>query len=271
MSLGSYAPTDEPYSVDGVTFYKDPGSTEVIHKDAKLFCFTKPINHNVFWYKTDNPDLNPLSSLQRGWEKGSPYRAVSSLSGEIEHWTQHQYTFPPEAIAPYLPDIAVAGARAHWHGDVQGTVYGLLVSEKAKVIIDDLDPDGSYFFPMSLTIQETGEPLGGAHFYWKPRREFRFQRRKGADIGGKTLDTPFAPGSAFWDAQIAWELSHNVALRHYLQGIPFWTLNTDNGNFGMSPEVFGRLKAEGLTGLIEIVGENYNAPDFDRNSNVGHF
>jgi len=264
----TYEPTDKPYSVDGVTFYKEQQSPAVIHTSAKFFAFVQPTNDDVYFTKYKDQNTHSISYIEPGWGHDSNYRVRLSLPAGMEKWSRLRYTFPPEAIAPYLSDITIKGERAHWYPDFGATVQSLLVTERAKQAILDLDPGNHYFQPARVTIAETGKPLPEQRFFWKPRNVMRFDHRAPSR---NLFRPPFRPGGAFWNAQIAWELKFNEALRDYVSRLPFWALDQDQFNFGMSPDVFRSLKAAGFTGLIEIVGDNYYADDFDRNANVGHF
>lgn len=264
----SFKPTDEPYTVDGVTFYKEVHSPNVVHQDARFFAFTKSTNDDAFFRKFANDDAFAISYIEPGWGHDSPYREQLTLPSGLDRWSRLRYTFPPAAIAPHLSDFTVKGERSHWFADFSSTYYGLLVTARARVAIEELDPDNHYFFEVNITIEETGDPLPERRFYWKPRNVMRFKHSKPQ---GPYFRPPFRSGGAFSDTEVAWELKHNEKLRNYVADLPFWTLDWDQFNFGMSPRVFQSLKSEGFTGLVEIDGEDYFADDFDRNANVGYF
>ncbi|RED18657.1 hypothetical protein [Pontivivens insulae] len=270
-----YTPTDEPIKIGGidgtkVEYYREIPTADVIHKNAKFFAFTVSTNQVAPHRDYGSVKSDWVDWMKPGWGMDSPFRKRIEMPEPQPLWDAYLYDFEPKDIGPYLQDFSVNGARAHWVPDIWTAVNGLIVTERARNVIKELDPGLSYFFPMTITITETGEPLPERRFYWKPRRTFDFWD----SLGGKSLGRltkPFSAGCAFGRLEVAWQLTNNEVLRDHLASLPFWTLEPDNSNFGMRPDVFARLKSELFTGLIEIVGDNRNAPGFDKNANIGVF
>ncbi|MEL7470389.1 MAG: hypothetical protein AAFN27_18185 [Pseudomonadota bacterium] len=181
------------------------------------------------------------------------------------------YTFPPEAIAPHLSDIVINPERAHWFPDIFAVHLGLIVNAAVRAVIEELDPDNNYFFPLNVYVDGDTDPLPEARFYWKPRRQLNFTARKQVDAHGNLYETPFEPGLTFANEQLAWELKFNEPVREFIATLPFWTSGPDLFGFGMSVDVFRRLKSEKFTGLLELTSDNRNSKDFDRSHNVGYF
>jgi len=173
-----------------------------------------------------------------------------------------------KAIAPHLSNISIRHERAHWYADFSATHLALIVTERARDCIEELDPGMNYFFPMVITVRETGDPLPDKRYYWWPRRELRYNL---PDPHGPLRKVPYRVDSPFGDSEVAWELTNNEKLREFVSSLPFWAMATNNFNFAMTPSVFTRLKAERFTGLIEIEGENRRAAGFDHNRNIGHY
>lgn len=263
--------TDKPYTLDGITYYRETPTNRVIHDGAKFFAFIQIVNDNVFSQHFVKEGVRPVSGRRPGWGRESTYREVQPMDVGNARWEMKFYTFPPEAIEPHLSDLTIEEKRAHWLPDFYGNYLGLIVTERAKAVIEELDLGMNYFFPMSIKIRETGQGLGEPRFYWRPRREIDFSLLRSGEEHGPLLSTPYVAGSPFSDAEIAWELANNERLRDFLADIPFWNLSHGLVEFGMSPGVFKRLKQELFTGLIEIEGTDPLDEDFDHNQNIGCF
>lgn len=260
--------TDESLTVDGVTFYREEPSAEVIHQDAKFFVCTHPINDDAFWTEYENEETRSLSRIREGWGNDSPYRKHIDLDVGNQRWEMFEYTFPPEAIAPHLSNISISHERAHWYADFSATHLALIVTQRARDCIEELDPGMNYFFPMTIAVRETGELLEDQRYYWKPRRGLRYDFPK---PHGPLHEVPYRASSPFANSEVAWELTNNEKLREFVGDLPFWTMEKNNFNFAMSSSAFKRLKAEKFTGLLEIEGKNRLAANFDQNRNIGHF
>lgn len=259
---------DEPFTVDGVTFYREEPTTEVIHQDATIFTFNHTTNDAAFWTEHENKEIFPVSIVEKGWGRDSPYRKQIDIDVGHPRWEMFEYTFPPEAMAPHLCNISIRHERAHWYADFSATHLALIVTERARDCIEELDPGMNYFFPMVITVRETGEPLPEKRYFWRPRRELKYNL---PDPHGPLRKVPYRPSSPFGDTEVAWELTNNEKLRELVSNFPFWAMETNNFNFAMSSSVFKRLKAEKFTGLLEIEGESRRAAGFDHNRNIGHY
>lgn len=178
-------------------------------------------------------------------------------------------TCPPEAMAPLLSNFSVEADYADWVPDIWSSHLALIVTAKVRQVIEELDPGFHYFYPMTIRVTQTGDPLPEEHFYWVPRRRMFFRPdREGA--------TPPGAWSAWEDGgfsnrQNVWEYINNTALRSFLGELPFWTEGLKTFSFAMSKPVFHRLKQEGFTGLLELECEDRYDEDCDRSHNVGHF
>lgn len=263
--------TEETRVVDGVTFRKEKPTATTRPVDAKFYVFTHSSLDGVFVREFVNDQVRLVSMLRPGWGPGSQHWTDLPIAPDVGHWKMRYYTFPPEAIAPHLSDFAIDEARADWYPDISATHLGLIVTEEVRAVIEGLDPGSSYFFPMQIRIIETGDPLPGTRYYWKPRREMVFTAWTGRPGVNPVLTNKFPPGSSFSNDQTAWEFANNQPLREFLGQLPFWTMGPRHFGFAMSPTAFRTLKAELFTGLLEMTADGYDSPDFDFSCNVGYF
>lgn len=177
--------------------------------------------------------------------------------------------FPFDVIEPYLTDISIAEERADWFPDFYATMNSVIVTARARHVIKTLDPGFSYFYPITVRVTETGDPIPGERFHWIARRRMN-------DIVPSRPDPRPSMFPVWWGGGIfsgsrrKWEFQNNPALRDFLKNLPFWGLSVSFGSFAMSSPVFKRLKSELFTGLVELECDDRYDEECDRTPNVGH-
>ena len=191
------------------------------------------------------------------------------LPEEVGEWRLEILTAEPEDFAPFFTDIRVRRDRWHWMTDVtEGNK--LMVRPAVKAVIEELDEEMNYFFPMKVFDRDTGELISDEYHYWIPRRRLWFEPKKSLKERwdeGKRETVPFV--GAFSDVEKVWEFQNNAPLREFLGKLAFWGLSGSLSDVAFSNPVFHRLKSEGFTGLVENTATGH----WDRNyfQNIGHF
>ncbi|SPJ31091.1 hypothetical protein [Falsiruegeria mediterranea] len=249
--------------LDGHDFILEEPSREVI-REALFYVYyastTGPVME-IEWVR-DYPQFGPRNE---GWSKDSPHRVWHDLPEEVGEWRLEILTAEPEGFAPFFTDIRVRRDRWHWMTDItEGNK--LMVRPAVKAVIEELDKEMNYFFPMKVFDRDMGELISDEYHYWIPRRRLWFEPEvfKRSD---RVVDMPFVGPFARIDT--AWELTHNQALRAMAAEYPFWGLSASLTDVAFSNPVFHRLKSEGITGLVENTATGH----WDRNyfQNIGHF
>jgi len=77
---------EKPFTVDGVTFYREEPTTEVIHQDATIFTYNHSINNDAFWTEYENEAIFPVSIVEKGWGRDSPYRKQIDIDVGQPRW-----------------------------------------------------------------------------------------------------------------------------------------------------------------------------------------
>jgi hypothetical protein len=184
------------------------------------------------------------------WRKGSPYLKPQKLPRGIGFlWRYEVITCDRNAFDRYISDLRITtDDLIDLIPDISAWPPFGLVSARAKEVLEDLFPDGSYFYEM--TIQTTqGQPIGRPFYHWVPRHRFFFDYRQ-----SKTkLPTHVWPfhWMAAPDPQTAWELTNNASIRDFLDTIPFWGIGMRLFVPAYTNATFAALKAAKLTGLVE--------------------
>ena len=274
-----YTKTDEPIKVGDVVYRREIPTPDVAHKDARFFVYTFPYMDGGHFDVLDPLDTWIVDSGSKGWGNDSAFRRVEPIPDLGEDWQLCTYDFSYSDIEKYLPDFSVRADRAHWFADIYATAFGIVVSEKVRHAIEELDPSNSLYFPVNITVQGTGQPIEGDRFYWRPKREILYNLNKNEHRLREVENYRRAhgPNSGFKNKIVLYELHTNNQVRDYLATIPFWTFGyTDtftfaNWVFGMSAPVFASFKSRLITGLREAVGDNYDDEDFDKSCNVRAF
>lgn len=173
-------------------------------------------------------------------------REQLSLPPEAANWLDQAWTFDMDLLREkYLSGISIKEGTAEFFADFAGGGFTTRVSEAAKQVIEEIDPQFSVFEPMDLLERPSMRPAKGPYYHWIVNRRRRYKRPTPLDKG-RFQDTTSRLGE---DAQ--WEVTHVPAVREFLSDVPFWCRTTEGGQIAMRADAFRRLKAAGLTGLVE--------------------
>ena len=264
MSAPTKSALPDPVVIDGITFRPETPTREP-QREARVYAFLDggpSIPLQFDWSMDGKEDFAPRAN---GWGANSPHRAKQALPDEIGEWEFEILTFPPEAFERFRSDVTIVAERSGWLSDfLQGSF--VMVRPAPRTVIDALDPDMNYFFPINVLDRDTGDLITGEYCYWVPRRRlwFRPKERRGSD---KRLHRVSSYGLG--RADVAWELANNTPLQNLLGTLPLWTLGAQNIFPAMSAHLFRRFKEEGFTGLPEVMTEDGDERDFSQC--IGHF
>lgn len=207
-----------------------------------------------------NPDWIP---------KHSPYFEPQEVPSDIGGaWRHYRLTASPDQMAQFVVPLRISLDKLadHLPAFTAWPPFGL-VSAHARDILEQLAPSGSVFIPADLRTSN-GAPVNSPHFHWIPRDRLYFDEPSWAlEERVKHVKTlPFSGPFAY--RTVAWQLSHNSALRRYLADIPFWGMAMDMIRFAFSANAFATLRAAKCTGLVENTAEY--ASERKMHESIGH-
>jgi hypothetical protein len=189
------------------------------------------------------------------WYPGGAYHHPQALPPDIGwRWSHVVLTAPPAAFAPYTPPLQVKDpAMLALIPDVFTWTMLPLVSDRARAVLEAQFPDGSYFLATAITAAN-GARTERDYFYWVPRHQLFFNEDKVAgEPEPKRADVSnFLPS---FGREKLWQMIHNMPLRAFLQGLPYWGFHFNLSSTLFNSQCFHALKAARLTGLIENTAE----------------
>jgi len=152
----------EAIRLDGHDFILEEPNREVI-REALFYVHyastTGPVM-KIEWVR----DYSQFSVRNEGWGKDSPHRVWHDLPEEVGEWRLEILTATPEDFAPFLTDIRVRRDGWHWMSDVM-TGSKLMIRPAVKAVIQELDGEMNYFFPMKVFDRDTGELISDEYHY----------------------------------------------------------------------------------------------------------
>ena len=208
------------------------------------------------------------------WFSGGAWHRPQAMPADIGwRWSHIVLTAPPSAFAPYIEAPQVKDpAMLALIPDVFTWPALPLVSDRARAVLEAQFPDGSYFFPTTITAAN-GARTERDYFHWVPRHRLFFNKDK---VAGK----PEPKRAAVWNFlpvfgdEGQWELIHNAALRAFLQGLPYWGYKLRLNSPLFTSRCFHALKTARLTGLIENTAERSSQhseqPPYNPWESIGH-
>ena len=208
------------------------------------------------------------------WFSGGAWHRPQAMPADIGwRWSHIVLTAPPSAFAPYIEAPQVKDpAMLALIPDVFTWPALPLVSDRARAVLEAQFPDGSYFFPTTITAAN-GARTERDYFHWVPRHRLFFKEDK---VEGE----PEPKRAAVWNfshpsgGEVQWEMIHNAALRAFLQGLPYWCYNFRLDAPIFTSRCFHALKAARLTGLIENTAaessQHYAEPPYNPWELIGH-
>ncbi|MEL6948024.1 MAG: hypothetical protein AAFO73_10370, partial [Pseudomonadota bacterium] len=145
--------------------------------------------------------------------------------------------------------------------------FQALQNANARNVLEQIDPTGSVFIPADLRTSNA-EPVKSVHFHWVPRNRLYFDEPSWTyeERAQHVTSLPFC--GPFSSPTIAWQLSHNTALRRYLADVPFWGIEMEMIQFAFSASAFATLRSANCTGLVENTAEF--AGDRNMHESIGH-
>lgn len=196
----------------------------------------------------------------------SPLFDIQAMPPEVgPQWMHARFLETEENLAQYASDLKLVADYVVEHiPDLFAWPPFGIVSERARLLLDDIDPDGSIFLNVSLTKSD-GSPVPGRYFHWI-QRNILIPREDRARKPLKPHRLPFS--GPFSRPRVAGELVNKDALRLYLQRLPFWCLHLNFLYPVFSSSCFEELKMAGLTGLVENTAEF--AGDRKLHESIGH-
>lgn len=255
---------------EGIRFRKETPSSE-IKRDALFYAFITPTLNGAFKIKTVQ-EVKMLSPYRQGWigRHESQYLKPLELPAHIGPWDFFLLTCPEEAMLPLLSDLVIEDAYADWIPDIWGCHLALIVTSRVRELIEQIDPDFHYFYPMNIFLKEAGEAIPEERYFWVPRRRLWLKHEHGKKEVPPGAWTTWSQGG-FSGRQEAWHYQSNEIFRAFVADIPVWVEGLDTFSFAMSRSVFKRFKSEKLTGLLELECKDRFDEDCDRSHNIGHF
>lgn len=119
-----------------------------------------------------------------------------------------------------------------------------ILSNRAKVVLEEFDPNLAFFYPAHLTYSNSGERIAGPYWSCMCRRQLFSQVKPNLDAADYTeTDGPTGRHlpALYWVSGALDYLAATYPLLHDL-----------GGSFSMNQDLFRHLKSAGLTGLNEI-------------------
>lgn len=223
------------------------------------------LDGHLSFERTETPAPFPQPGILAS-PQDSPLFDVQTMPETVgPHWLHVRFSDHVDNLRRYAPNLRLVKDHVVDHlPDFFGWPPFGIVSDRARHLLEEIDPDGSIFFDVEITTS-TGAPVPGPYFYWLQRNVMvMYPDRATRPLKRQTL--PF-PGH-FTIPNIAWQLAHNDALRQYLQNIPFWCLNLRFMMPAFNAPCFTQLKSAGLTGLVENTAEF--AGDRKLYESIGH-
>ncbi len=256
-------------------FIENPDGT--VMREASFFALMgSPRTYHVDFVATGPffPSYEKFDPDYAKWYRGGAYHHLQTLPADIGwRWSHVVLTAPPAAFAPYTPPLQVKDpAMLALIPDVSTLSSLPLVSDRARAVLEAEFPEGGYFFPTTITAAN-GARTERDYFHWVPRHRLFFNADKVAgEPEPKRADVwNFLP--SFGDEK-QWQMIHNMPLRAFLQGLPYWGFHFSLISPFFTSRCFHALKAARLTGLIENTAESeyqhYEQPPYNPWELIGH-
>lgn len=194
------------------------------------------------------------SAPWKSWPN-DPFLVEQELPPEMgPRWSYKVMTAPPEAFAPFVSDLQVGDDTIiPYFPDIFPLMEFPTVSQRARDVLEELFPDGSYFLPINI-LSADGTPIDVTYYSWVQRHRFVFfvsMHEWNPDL--PQLSWPFYWGGA--SNYMMWQLSNNPAVRAFLSKFPFWGKSYDCLLPVYNAPTFAALKAAKLTGLVEATSD----------------
>jgi len=192
------------------------------------------------------------------------FRPIELPEDMTPYW-QHKYlTTDINDIAPLVSDIRVNNDDLiPYIPDICPWTPFTIVSQKARAVLEGIDPDGSYFFPVKI-YSLAGSLIERPFFGWVVRNRLFYRNNT---LGRPVLGAPF-PGP-FCDPGMVYEMTNVPGVNNYLKQFSFWGLGMGFLGVCFGREAFEILRSERLTGLVENTEEKY-AADRKTYESIGH-
>lgn len=237
-----------------------------VRKDAKFYPMMGGTLDGHLSYREigETPYFPPVRDVSWIPTNAKRFRDVAIPDVMAAHWEHKVLTVDPKELQPFAPKLRVNNDDLIEHlPDIHPWTPFMIVSERAKSVIEDIDPDTAYFFPVEI-FSSANEPVEKT-FYWCVFRNRLYYEN--STLGRPVVSVPF-PG-IFGDAGMVYEMETYSEVQSHLEKFPFWGRSFFLGRACFSRSAFLRLKSELLTGLVENTETRF-AADRKLHESIGH-
>lgn len=178
-------------------------------------------------------------------EPGGGYDLQPLLDG-MEDWTYVHVRLDPAQQHRFFCDVSVPDADLAALPDIRRVCSMCFVSRRAREIIDEHDPEGAIWIPVTLRGRPSGQAAVKDHAVLLPRRSFHHNQR----------ETDRRPAVDFHPVfpELYADLQYNPATRAFFGDIALWFANGWCHAPHFSEALFRALKRAGVTGIEERTG-----------------
>lgn len=240
--------------------------TPRVQKDAKFYPMMGGTLDGHLSYRKigDATYFPPIGDTSWHPTNAKRFRDVAIPAVMSAHWKHKVLTIDPKEFQPFTPKLRVNNDDLIEHlPDIHAWPPFMIVSERAKAVIEDLDPESAYFLPAEI-FSESNTPIKKS-FYWCVVRNRLYYENP--NLRRSVVNVPF-PGP-FRDREMVYEIESVPEVQDYLGRLPFWGLGICLIMTCFSRSSFARLKSELLTGLVENTETKY-AADRKLHESIGH-
>jgi hypothetical protein len=240
--------------------------TPRVQKDAKFYPMMGGTLDGHLSYRKigDATYFPPIGDASWHPTNAKRFRDVAIPAVMSAHWRHKVLTIDPKEFQPFAPKLRVNNDDLIEHlPDIHPWVPFMIVSERAKIVIEEFAPNSAYFFPVEI-FSQTSKPIEKP-FYWCVVKNRLYYRN--STLGRSIVSVPF-PGY-FSDGGLVYEIETYPEIQNHLDALPLWGLGLRLGTACFSQSLFKHLKSELLTGLVENTETKF-ASDRKPYESIGH-
>lgn len=218
----------------------------------KADLYTLDSGDEVVWERLDVDWAQPSGGLKRRdlLHCLIPQPCPEELSG----WQYELLDLSDEEYRSMARPHGIETAAFDALPDIFDWLPALIVRTHVRDMLEELFPDGSLFFPLTVCDPEAGETVVSDRWSWIPRHRLRLKEDRSR--GSERRKRPTCRGP-LGNERASWEVAHNPAFHRLADTLPFWGTSPRYADAVFRSDVFRSLRKAGVTGLNPAPEDNY--------------